>query len=61
MPADGRLIPDEAAVSRIEAMIGNKDGGSGSIDCLRGDDAAQNFIDRVQEVRPTILHFRGAL
>jgi len=54
VPADERLIPGEDV-----SIITNEDG-TKSIDYLRGD-AAQNFIDRVQKVRPTILHFRGAL
>lgn len=44
-----RLIPDEA-VSRIEAIITNK-GDTRLTDCLPGD-AAQTFINTIQEVHP---------
>jgi len=46
-PVYRRLIPDEA-VSRIEAIITNK-GDTRLTDCLPGD-AAQTFIDSIQEV-----------
>jgi len=47
VPVYRRLIPDEA-VSRIEAIVTNK-GDTRLTDCLPGD-AAQTFIDSIQEV-----------
>jgi len=48
VPLYRRLIPDEA-ISRIEAIVTNK-GDTRLTDCLPGD-AAQKFIDTIQEVR----------
>jgi hypothetical protein len=51
-------IPDEA-ISWIEAIVANEDK-TRLTNGLRGD-AAESFIDSVQEVCLTILYFRGAL